>query len=205
MDRVKSKSNRGSFWDIRKNLTSTIETPWKAVSELMMYAVKPLAWLYLKIICGVKIGMGFKFYGLPRVFRYRKSRIVIGKYFENMNRWDSNPIGINHPTIICTWSSSAMITIGNDVGISGGSIVAARSIEIGDGTLIGANTTIIDTDFHPLESLKRRYETKNVRSRGIKIGKNVFIGAECIILKGSEIPDNAVVPAGSVVRSNTKF
>jgi acetyltransferase-like isoleucine patch superfamily enzyme len=205
MDRVKSKSNRGSFWDIKSNLASTIETPWKAVSELLMYAVKPLAWIYLKMFCGVKIGKGYKFYGLPRVFRYRKSRIVIGECFENMNRWDSNPIGINHPTIICTWSSNAIIKIGNDVGISGGSMVAAKNIEIGDETLIGANTIIIDTDFHPLESLKRRYETNNVRSKGIVIGKNVFIGASCIILKGSKIPDNAIVPAGSVVRSNTKF
>lgn len=205
MDKVKSKSNRGSFWDIKSNLAKTIETPWKAVSELMMYALRPFAWFYLKIFCGVKIGRDYKFYGLPRIFRYRKSNIVIGKCFENMNRWDSNPLGINHPTILCTWGSKALIKIGNDVGISGGSVVSAESIEIGDGTLIGVNTTIIDTDFHPLESLKRRYEVDNIRSKGIKIGKNVFIGANCLILKGSEISDNSIVPAGSIVRSNTKF
>jgi len=205
MDKEKSRLNRGGFWDIENNLKQTAETPWKAVSELMMYALKPFAWLYLKVLCGVKVGKNYKFYGLPRVFRHRKSSIVIGDFFENMNRWDSNPLGISHPTIICTWSRKASIRIGNDVGISGGSIVSAESIEIGDGTLIGANTTIIDTDFHPLNNPKRRYETKDVQSKAIKIGKNVFIGMNCIILKGSVIPDNAVVPAGSVVRSNAKL
>jgi len=168
-------------------------------------ALKPFAWFYLKILCRVKIKEDYKLYGLPQVFRHRKSRIEIGKRFENKNWWDSNPLGIDHPTIICTWTSAASIKIGNDVGISGGSIVSAEGIEIGDGTLIGANSTIIDTDFHPIQSLKRRYDKKNIKSKGVLIGKNVFIGANCIILKGSVIPDNSIVPAGSVVRSNTKL
>jgi acetyltransferase-like isoleucine patch superfamily enzyme len=205
MDKEKSRLNRGGFWDIEHNLQETIKTPWKAVSELKMYALRPVAWLYLKVVCGVKIGPNSKFYGLPRIFRHRKSSIIIGKCFENMNRWDSNPLGINHPTIFCTWSSTALIKIGNDVGISGGSIVSAEGIEIGDGTLIGANTTIIDTDFHPIQSPERRYDKENIRSKKVMIGKNVFIGANCIILKGSVIPDNSIVPAGSVVRSNTKL
>lgn len=187
------------------NLEKTIETPWKAINELKMLVLRPFAWFYLKIWCGVRVRKVHKFYGLPRVFRHSKSKIIIGDMFENKNWWDSNPLGINHPTILCTWSSKAVIKIGNDVGMSGGSIVSADSVEIGNGTLIGANTTIIDTDFHPLNSSKRRYETENVRSKAIKIGKNVFIGMNCIILKGSVIPDNAIVPAGSIVRSDTKL
>jgi acetyltransferase-like isoleucine patch superfamily enzyme len=205
MGTEKSRLNRGGFWDINNNFKQTIETPWKAVNELRMYTLRPFAWFYLKILCGVKIGKNYKFYGLPQVFRHRKSSIVIGECFENMNRWNSNPLGIDHPTILCTWSSRASINIGNDVGISGGSIVSAESIEIGNGTLIGANSTIIDTDFHPLKSLNRRYQVDDVMSKEIKIGRNVFIGANCLILKGSEIPDNTVVPAGTIVRSNTIF
>jgi acetyltransferase-like isoleucine patch superfamily enzyme len=101
---------------------------------------------------------------------------------------------------LCTWSKGAKIEIGNDVGISGGSIVANKSIEIGDGTLIGANTTIIDTDFHPIKSNNRRYDKKGIASKPIKIGKNVFIGMNCIVLKGSTISDNSVIPAGTIVR-----
>lgn len=184
-------------------LKKAINSPWKAINELRMLTLILFAWFYLKILYRVRIDKGYKFYGLPRIFKYWKSRIVIGARFENRNWWDSNPLGINHPTIFCTWSSTASIKIGRDVGISGGSIVSAESIEIGDGTLIGANTTIIDTDFHPIGSLRRRYDLENIRSKKIVIGKNVFIGANCLILKGSVIPDNAIVPAGSTVRSST--
>lgn len=180
-------------------LSNIVDTPWKATNEILMYLLKLPAFLYLRLV-GIKVGQSSKFYGLPRIFRFNGSEIVIGGRFENRNCWDSNPLGVNHPTIICTWSKDAVIRIGNDVGISGGSIVAEKGIEIGDGTIIGANSTIIDTDFHPLKSDNRRYSTDDVKSKPVKIGKNVFIGMNCIILKGVTIPDNAIVPAGSVVR-----
>lgn len=191
---------------IRKYFQIIIDSPWKLVNEAFMYFLKLPAFFYVALV-GVKVGKGFKFYGLPKFYRYRGSRITIGDRFEDRNLWYTNPLGINHPTIICTWSKNAHIKIGNDVGISGGSIVAAEKIEIGDGTIIGANSTIIDTDFHPIISSQRRYAINNIRSRSVVIGKNVFIGMNCIILRGSVIPNDSVIPAGSIVRSNlsTKY
>lgn len=176
------------------------ETPWKAVNEGLMILLKIPVYLYVVIFSRVRIGIGSKFYGFPVIFRHAGSRVEIGDHFEDRNWLVANPLGVNHPTIICTWKKGASIKIGNDVGISGGSIVAAQKVEIGDGTLIGANVTIIDTDFHPVASSARRYDQKNIKSRSINIGKNVFIGMNAIILKGVTIPDNSVVPAGSVVR-----
>jgi acetyltransferase-like isoleucine patch superfamily enzyme len=172
---------------------------WKAVNELKMYLLKPFVWVYLKLK-GVEIGSGAKFYGMPKILKFRESEIKIGPRFENRNWWGSNPLGINHPTIICTWTKDARIIIGCDVGMSGGSLVATKGITIGNGTLIGANTLIIDSDFHPLKSKKRRYAQRGVRSAPIKIGKNVFIGTNVTILKGVTIPDNEIVPAGAVIR-----
>jgi len=172
---------------------------WKAINEIKMYLTKPLSWFYLKVK-GVKIGTGAKFYGLPKILISPNSTITIGDRFENRNWWESNPLGINHPTIICTWAKGAKIVIGNDVGISGGAIVAAKKVTIGDGTLIGANTLIIDSDFHPIKSKKRRYSKRGIKSAPITIGKNVFIGTNCTILKGANIKDNSVVPAGATVR-----
>jgi len=187
--------NKQNNWQV------VLLSPWKAILEIKMLLLMPLVWIYL-LSKKVSIGTRFKFYGLPKILRHKGSRIIIGNNFENRNWWFSNPLGINHPTVLCTWSSNAQIIIGNDVGISGGSIVATEKIEIGDGTLIGANCMIIDSNFHPIKSANRRYDKKNIMSASIKIGRNVFLGTGCIILKGSTIPDNSVVPAGKVVRSS---
>lgn len=181
------------------NFKQLTNSPWKVVNEIKMYLLRPLIFVYAKLN-GVELGKGCKFYGLPRLLRHRGSIIKIGENFENRNFWYSNPLGLNHPTIICTWTKNAKISIGNNVGISGGSIVSASKIEIGDGTLVGANCTIIDTDFHPVKSKKRRYDTENIKSAPIKIGNNVFIGMECTILKGVTIPSNSIIPAGSIIR-----
>jgi len=184
------------------NLKAGLDTPWKIVPEILQIFISHYVKLILRI-SGVGIGRQGKFYGVPKIHRHRQSSITIGDNFENRNWWDSNPLGINHSLILTTWEANANIVIGNDVGVSGGSICAASGIIIGDGTLIGANCTIIDTDFHPLKSNNRRYSRKNIRTAPILIGKNVFIGTGCIILKGVVIPDNTVVPAGSVIRSTS--
>lgn len=39
----------------------------------------------------------------------------------------------------------------------------------------------------------------NVRSRSVKIGNDVFVGTNAIILKGTEVGDRSIIAAGSVV------
>ncbi len=67
-------------------------------------------------------------------------------------------------------------------------------IEIGDGSLIGHNTTIatLNHDFNPAKR-------QNLTPRPVKIGKNVWIGSDCTILPGVEIGDGAIIGAGSIV------
>jgi len=74
-------------------------------------------------------------------------------------------------------------------------IVAHERIEIGDGTTIGPNVCIYDHD-HDGDG---GYKTKSVI-----IGKNVWIGAGCILLKGISIGDNAVIGAGTVLTHSVK-
>ena len=67
-------------------------------------------------------------------------------------------------------------------------------IEIGDGSLIGHNTTIatLNHDFNP-------DKRANLHPSPVKIGKNVWIGSDSTILPGVEIGDGAIIGAGSVV------
>ena len=67
-------------------------------------------------------------------------------------------------------------------------------IEIGDGALIGHNTTIATLN-HDFDPAKRQ----NLTPSPVKIGKNVWIGSDCTILPGVEIGDGAIIGAGSVV------
>lgn len=115
------------------------------------------------------------------------------------SRVRSNPLGPNHPVILCTWQAGAVLTIGADFGMTGGSIVAAECITIGDRVTIGANTTIIDTDFHPLDPEQRRLHPQEARTAPVVIEDDVFIGMNCLILKGVTIGRGSVIGAGSVV------
>ena len=67
-------------------------------------------------------------------------------------------------------------------------------IEIGDGTMFGFNVSIATLN-HDLSPEKRCDATP----KPVKIGKKVWIGANCTILPGVTIGDNSVIGAGSVV------
>lgn len=89
------------------------------------------------------------------------------------------------------------LTIGCNVFLNSGCIVTAREeITIGDGTILGPNIMVYDHD-HKVQDgwvLDNQYVCTP-----ITIGKNVWIGAGTIILKGSIIGDNCVIAAGSIV------
>jgi len=131
----------------------------------------------------------------------KKGEIIIGKHFHCNNRLTSNSVGIFQPCIFNISASGSRIIIGNNVGISGSTINATTTITIGDNTIIGSGCLITDTDSHPILAEERLLPDyyKYTKSKPITIGKNVFIGARSIIMKGVSIGDGAVVGAGSVV------
>lgn len=60
--------------------------------------------------------------------------------------------------------------------------------------MIGPNVTIVtlNHDINPESRI-------NATPKSVKIGKNVWIGADCTILPGIMIGNNSVIGAGSVV------
>lgn len=133
----------------------------------------------------------------PNIF-HKKSVIKIGKNFiaQADIRWNS--FGIIQPNVLNVRTPGAQIIIGDNVGISGSTISASRSIVIGNNVLIGSGCVICDSDAHPIHP-KDRNDNKRTKSIPIKIEDDVFIGARCLILKGVTIGKGSVIGAGSVV------
>jgi acetyltransferase-like isoleucine patch superfamily enzyme len=156
---------------------------------------------------GVELGSNVTFYGMPLVTRAKGSRIIIGDNAVLCSDSRFTALGVHHPVILRTLNSGAVINIGRHCGISGGTICAAVSVEIGDECLIGANVTIVDTDFHPTKPDGRRFNSEplDIATGPIQIERNVFIGTGTIILKGVKIAKNSVVGAGSVVIKNVNL
>ena len=131
----------------------------------------------------------------------KKGQLIIGDYFSCNNKLTSNSVGIFQPCFFNISASGSKIIIGNHVGISGSTINATTSTTIGDNTIIGSGCLITDTDSHPILAAERNLPDwpKYTKSKPIIIGKNVFIGARSIVMKGVTIGNGAVVGAGSVV------
>lgn len=92
------------------------------------------------------------------------------------------------------------ITVGKNVFINMGCKFQDQGgIYIGDGALIGHNV-VLATINHDLDPEKRGSMTP----KPIKIGKNVWIGSNAVILPGVTIGDGAIVAAGAVVNKNVE-
>ena len=112
----------------------------------------------------------------------------------------SNEIGLIQPCIFNIATTGSKIVIGDNVGISGSTICASKSVTIGDRVLVGSGCIITDTDSHPIDWEDRKaHKNDKTKSSPVVIGDDVFIGARSIILKGVTIGNHSVVGAGSVV------
>jgi len=97
-------------------------------------------------------------------------------------------------------TSGGRIVFGRDCAIGSFNFIGAGNADIiaGDHVRIGPHVSIIGTT--------RRYRRKDVpimlqgyRDKGIRIGNDVLIGANSVLVDGCEIGDGAVIGVGSVV------
>jgi acetyltransferase-like isoleucine patch superfamily enzyme len=128
-----------------------------------------------------------------------RGKIYLGKGVCFNSSLMSNSMGLYKPCTLVTYKDG-VIHIGNNSGFSGVSIVSKKSIEIGSNVMVGGNVHIWDTDFHPLDPIKRRQNlNKDIRNSKVIIENDVWIGANTLVLKGVRIGQNSVIAAGSVV------
>lgn len=157
---------------------------------------------YLKVI-GVEVGRKLVIYGTPHILSRSRGSILIGDNLTLNSTQRSNPIGLNHCCIIRTLTPEARIKVGDNVGMSGSTLLARDKIIIGDNVLLGANCTITDSEHHSLNVNDRiSGKSDSILTRPVSIGDNVWLGMNVIVLKGVSIGDNTIIGAGSVVNKS---
>jgi len=152
---------------------------------------------FICYIKGVKLGKNVIFNGKPIIRRYPNSSIIIGNDCKFNSAKYSIGIGLNEPCAFVTIGEGAEIVFGKNSGASGLKIAAKSKITIGNNVLLGSGCIILDNDAHHSNPTKR--EQNIIPSRPIIIEDNVFVGIQCVILKGVTIGKNSVIGARSLV------
>ena len=94
------------------------------------------------------------------------------------------------------------IEIGDNVDIGVGTIIYSKNgIKIGDNTIIAGQCYIIDSNHGMKAGQLIREQDDSAAEGGIVIGSDVWIAAQCSILKGARIHNHAVIGAQSLVNS----
>lgn len=146
----------------------------------------------------IDVGADCRFLGVPVLRRMPGSRITIGRSCEFRSAEWSNQVGLNRPCMLSTLREGASIEIEEGAGFSGTVIGAAERIVIGPGVMVGANCTITDTDWHPVNAEDRAGNVLASASP-VVIERGVWLSMNVTVLKGVTIGRNTVVAAGSVV------
>jgi acetyltransferase-like isoleucine patch superfamily enzyme len=155
------------------------------------------------------------FYRKSRLSFCRSSKISVGSGILHFNKkWvKSDPF-----SSLLSIGANARIELGGDFSVYSGSRLYVNNnavlvlgsgyinhnlslscferIEIGHGVAISENVTIRDSDNHVISG------SRNGKTAPVKIGNNVWIGLNAIILKGVTIGDGAIVAAGSLVNKD---
>lgn len=165
--------------------------------KLLLFFRKPLAML---------LGKQVRFFNLPRIKWGKFLKLGDHVYISALGKkgvFFGNNVGIGaYSRIVLSTSLNnlgEMIKIGNNVGIGEFAYLGgAGGLEIGDDCIVGQYLSC-HPENHNYAEPNVAYRLQGVNRRGIKIGKNCWIGSKVTILDGVTIGDNCVIAAGSVV------
>ncbi len=117
----------------------------------------------------------------------RGSKVSIGSHFRAR--------GGSHTRV----RKGASLNIGRNVSVNHGCMIVCReSIEIGNDVQFSPNVMVYDHD-HDYRA-NGGVKSMKFKTSPIKIGDNVWIGANTVILRRTEIGDNCVIAAGSIIK-----
>ncbi|MEV0996001.1 acyltransferase [Nonomuraea sp. NPDC050202] len=88
------------------------------------------------------------------------------------------------------------VSMGEDCTVNPYAVVRGR-VELGDAVRIGAHTSLLG--FNHGTAPDRPVFRQPITSKGIRVGDDVWIGSNVVVLDGVTIGDHAIIGAGSVV------
>lgn len=95
--------------------------------------------------------------------------------------------------------SQGELLVGDEVTVSFGDVLACTErIEVGDLCGLGERVTITDSD-HTHDGSDHHYLRQPLRVAPVRLGRNVLVSANAVVLRGARVGDNAVIAAGAVV------
>ena len=170
----------------------------KAVNLFKLCISRFHTWM-IGLKSNIQVGTGTIIFYKSRVFSLKKSgKIEIGNNCLIGRDKKGYQAGMPFYTTIFCDVDNSRVEIGNNCRINGAYVHAQSQIIIGDNCVVATGVNIIDSNGHELRSTNRTVGRDTPRP--IIIGNNVWIGLNAIILKGTEIGDNSVVAAGTVVK-----
>lgn len=156
-------------------------------------------WRFYARIRRATVDPTVRFNGKPLIRCARGAILEVGPDVTIHSRLRANPVVSRVITSLSCVATGARLVIGRGVGMSSVCITAAREVRIGEGTIIGADAFITDTDFHARNPDGTWNNDAVASAAPVVIGRHCFIGARAVILKGVTLGDGAVVGAGAVV------
>lgn len=146
--------------------------------------------LFFKIIYGKQFKVDLK----KKVYLGEGTNIDIGKNGKLIIKGNFNCRNYNNFKV-----TEGILEIGDDVFFNNGNSINCReNIIIGNNTIFGEGIKIYDHD----HSIVKNTLIKNsdFKEMSVLIGGNCWICSNVIILRGSQILENTVISAGSIVK-----
>lgn len=161
-----------------------IKTVWQVGTSLFRNA-------WLKVTCGHSYHCKW-LYSCPvgtKIHVGKNAEMTIGKHLSAQKG------------LLISACSGAKIVIGDNVNINSDcAIVAREKVLIGNEVMFGPGCKVYDHD-HDYKKTGKSRRTSFVTGT-IEIGNGVWLGANCIVLRGTSIGDNCVFGAGCIIKGS---
>ncbi len=158
------------------------------------------------IRAGIYVAFTFIKFCIIKIFHWKNFRFSVIELFSPLTQIEISTKGsLLIGKIVRMRSGSKLrvrkngiMSIGNNTSLNHGCIITCyEEISIGEDVQFGPNVIIYDHD-HDFRA-KGGLKSLEYKTTPVKIGNNVWIGANVVILRGSKIGDNCVVGAGSIL------